>query len=65
MARSGATSGDGDKVAGAVKEGLGKLTGDRRLEAEGRTDRAKGEAKNAVRDVKDAAKGVADSLRRG
>ncbi len=33
-------AGTTDKVKGAVKEGAGKLTGDKRTEAEGKTDRA-------------------------
>jgi len=51
-----------DKIKGAVKEGAGKLTGDKRTEAEGETDQAKGDVKNAARDVKDAAKGARDSI---
>jgi uncharacterized protein YjbJ (UPF0337 family) len=57
------TSGTTDKVKGNIKEGIGKLTGDRRTEAEGKTDQAKGDVKNAGQDVKDAAKGVRDSLK--
>lgn len=57
-------SGTSDKIKGTLKEAAGKATGDRRTEAEGKTDRAKGEAKNAVRDVKESAKGVADSLKK-
>jgi uncharacterized protein YjbJ (UPF0337 family) len=34
--------GKGKQVKGAVKEGLGKLTGDRDLEDSGTADRAKG-----------------------
>jgi uncharacterized protein YjbJ (UPF0337 family) len=52
-----------DKVKGWIKEAVGKVTGDRRTEAEGKTDRAKGEAKDAARDVKETAKGVRDSLK--
>jgi uncharacterized protein YjbJ (UPF0337 family) len=55
-------AGTTDKIKGAVKEGAGKLTGDRRTEAEGETDQAKGDVKNAARDVKDAAKGARDSI---
>ena len=56
-------AGTTDKVKGAVKEGAGKLTGDKRTEAEGKTDRAKGKAKNAASNVKESAKGVRDSLK--
>lgn len=57
-------SGTADKIKGAVKEWIGKLTGDRRTEAEGRTDRVKGGAKNATGNVTEAAKGVRDSLKK-
>jgi uncharacterized protein YjbJ (UPF0337 family) len=56
-------AGTTDKVKGAVKEGAGKLTGDKRTEAEGKTDQAKGKAKNAAGKVKEGAKGVRDSLK--
>jgi uncharacterized protein YjbJ (UPF0337 family) len=59
-----AESGTGDKVKGAIKEGVGKVTGDRRTEAEGKTDQVKGDVKNAGKDMSDAAKGVRDSLRK-
>ena len=51
-----------DKVTGAIKETVGKVTGDRRTEAEGKTDRAKGEVKETTHDVKDSVRGVGDSL---
>lgn len=54
--------GTGDKVKGSLKEAAGKLTGDKRTEAEGKTDQAKGDMKNAAHDAKESAKGVADSL---
>jgi uncharacterized protein YjbJ (UPF0337 family) len=56
-------AGTTDKVKGWIKGMVGKVTGDRRTEAEGKTDRAKGEAKDAARDVKESAKGVRDSLK--
>ena len=56
-------AGTTDKAKGAVKESVGKVTGDRRTEAEGKTDQAKGKAKNAAQNVKDSAKGVRDSLK--
>jgi uncharacterized protein YjbJ (UPF0337 family) len=43
-----------DKAKGAIKEGAGKLTGDRELEKEGKLDKAKGDLHNAAGDVKDA-----------
>jgi uncharacterized protein YjbJ (UPF0337 family) len=47
-----------------VKETVGKVTGDKRTEAEGKTDQVKGKAKNAVDDVAEKAKGVRDSLKK-
>ncbi|MBN9530746.1 MAG: CsbD family protein [Alphaproteobacteria bacterium] len=43
-----------DKAKGAVKETVGKMTGDKQMQAEGQFDKAKGEARKAVGDVKDA-----------
>lgn len=54
--------GIGDKVKGAIKETVGKVTGDHRTEAEGKTDRVKGEVKETTHDVKDSVRGVGDSL---
>lgn len=48
--------GAADKASGAVKEAAGKIAGDKKLEAEGKFDKAKGEAREFVGDVKDAAK---------
>jgi uncharacterized protein YjbJ (UPF0337 family) len=57
-------SGTVDKITGAVKEAFGKLTGSRRTEAEGKTDQAKGDLKNATDNVTESAKGVRDSLKK-
>jgi uncharacterized protein YjbJ (UPF0337 family) len=59
-----AMAGTTDKVKGAVKEGAGKVTGDKRTEAEGKTDQAKGDVKDAARSTKESAKGVRDSLKK-
>ncbi|MGA4545314.1 CsbD family protein [Uniformispora flossi] len=57
-------SGAMDKLKGKAKEVAGKVTGDRRQESEGRTDQAKGKAKDAVDGLQDRARGVRDSLSR-
>jgi len=44
------------KVKGAVKDAAGKMTGDKKLQAEGKIDKAKGEAHKVAGDVKDAAR---------
>jgi uncharacterized protein YjbJ (UPF0337 family) len=43
-----------DKAKGAIKDAAGKVTGDKELQTEGKLDKAKGSAHNAVGDVKDA-----------
>ena len=48
--------GAADKAKGAVKDAAGKMTGDKQMQAEGKTDKAKGAARQAVGDVKDAAR---------
>ena len=42
------------EVKGQAKEGLGRATDDQELEAEGRTDQAKSDLKQAGEKVKDA-----------
>ena len=48
--------GAADRAKGAVKDAAGKVTGDKQMQAEGKTDKAKGAAHQAVGDVKDAAR---------
>jgi len=49
-----------DQAKGAVKEGLGKLTGDPKIQAEGAADKAKGKVESAVGGAKDAIREAAD-----
>jgi len=51
--------GIGKKVSGSVKEAIGKVTGDTKLENEGTAQKAAGKAQNAVGGVKD---GVRDAV---
>jgi uncharacterized protein YjbJ (UPF0337 family) len=44
-----------NKVKGAVKEAVGKLTGSKKMQAEGKLDKAKGTVQNVAGDVKDRA----------
>ncbi|NML52704.1 CsbD family protein [Streptomyces sp. R302] len=53
-----------DKARGRFKELAGRFTGDKRLEAEGRTDQAKAKARGAVRSLRERARGVMDSVGR-
>jgi uncharacterized protein YjbJ (UPF0337 family) len=44
------------QAKGAVKEGVGKMTGDKKTEAEGTAEKAAGKVQNTVGGVKDALK---------
>ncbi|HWD27626.1 MAG TPA: CsbD family protein [Rhizomicrobium sp.] len=46
--------GSANQAKGAVKEAVGKVTGDAKLKAEGASDKAAGKVQNAVGGVKDA-----------
>lgn len=48
--------GAADKASGAIKEAVGKATGDSSLQAKGKVDQAKGAARDALGDAKDALK---------
>jgi uncharacterized protein YjbJ (UPF0337 family) len=49
--------GSAQQVKGAVKEVAGKVTGDAKLEAEGKSDKVAGRVRNAVGGVKDSLRG--------
>jgi uncharacterized protein YjbJ (UPF0337 family) len=51
--------GAADHAKGAVKEGVGKATGNERLREEGQLDKAKGDIHKAAGDVKDSVKKAA------
>ena len=53
-------AGVANQAKGAVKEGAGKVTGDTKLEAEGKADKAAGKIQNAVGGAKDAARDALD-----
>jgi len=46
--------GVGHQAKGSVKEAVGKMTGDKKTEAEGTTEKAAGKVQNAVGGAKDA-----------
>jgi uncharacterized protein YjbJ (UPF0337 family) len=52
--------GAADKVKGAIKDTAGKVTGDKQLQSEGKFDKAKGAAHNALGDAKDAIRKAVD-----
>lgn len=45
-----------DKVKGKIKQAAGALSGDKKLEREGKVDEAKGKVKGAAEEVKQAVK---------
>ena len=47
-------AGSAKQVKGAVKEAVGKVVGDSKLEAEGKADKAEGKVQNAIGGLKDA-----------
>ena len=60
-----------DKMKGSVKDAVGAATGNTRMQAEGKMDKAKGHAEDVAdsvdkgaHKVSDAAKGVKDSLKK-
>jgi uncharacterized protein YjbJ (UPF0337 family) len=48
--------GAGDKLSGGAKEAAGKMSDNKKLEAEGKLDKAKGAACDFIGDVKDGAR---------
>jgi len=48
------------KVKGALKEAIGKITGDTKTEAEGTAEKAAGKAQNAAGGLKDSAREALD-----
>jgi len=53
--------GIGKKIKGSVKDAVGGLTGNEKLQAEGKLDKAEGKVQQKVGEVKDDAK---DSLKK-
>ena len=46
--------GMGDQAKGSMKDAAGKITGDSKLQAEGKMDKAKGKIENAVGGMKES-----------
>ena len=49
--------GSAEQAKGAVKETAGKIFGDKKLETDGKTDKAAGKVQNAIGGLKDAMRG--------
>jgi uncharacterized protein YjbJ (UPF0337 family) len=54
-------AGSAKQVKGAVKEAVGKVTGDAKLQGDGKADKAEGKVQNAVGGLKDM---VRDALKK-
>ena len=52
-----------DQAKGSVKEGLGKLTGDKSLEGEGLAEQVVSKVKEAAEGAKEAVEGAIDSVK--
>jgi len=52
--------GAGKQVKGSIKEAAGKLTGDQKLQGEGKMDKAVGKAQNAFGGAKDKIREAVD-----
>jgi uncharacterized protein YjbJ (UPF0337 family) len=50
-------AGSAKEIKGTVKEAVGKVVGDTKLESEGKADKIEGKVQNAVGGLKDAIKG--------
>ncbi len=55
-------SGAADQAKGAIKKGIGNLTGDEKMKAEGEADKLKGKGENAVGGAKDTVRDAADKI---
>ena len=49
--------GSANQAKGAIKEATGKVTGDAKLQSEGKADKVAGKIQNAVGGLKDAVRG--------
>ena len=57
-------NGSANQAKGAVKEAVGKATGDAKLQTEGKADKIKGKAQNAIGGIKDAARDALNDTNR-
>ena len=52
-----------NQAAGSVKEGVGKLIGDKGLESEGAAEKVVSKVKEVAEDAKDAVEGVVEGVK--
>lgn len=52
-----------DQAKGAVKEGIGKITGDKKIEKEGAAEQVAAKVKEVAEDVKDGIEGTIEGVK--
>lgn len=52
-----------NQVKGALKEGAGKLSGDKKTQAEGAVEKVVAKAKDSLEDVKEGIEGAVEGLK--
>lgn len=52
-----------DQAKGAIKESVGKVTGDKKIETEGAAEKAASKFKEVAEDVKDAIEGTVEGVK--
>ena len=52
-----------NQAAGTIKEGVGKLVGDKELESEGAAEKVASKVKEVAEDAKDAVEGVVEGVK--
>ena len=52
-----------DQANGALKEGIGKVTGDKKTEKEGAAEKVASKVKEVAKDVKDAVEGTVEGVK--
>lgn len=52
-----------NQVKGSLKEGAGKLSGDKKTQAEGAVEKVVAKAKDSLEDVKDSVEGAVEGLK--
>ena len=52
-----------NQVAGSIKEGFGKLTGDKKLESEGATEQVVSKVNEVAEDAKEAVEGAIEGVK--
>lgn len=54
--------GTAQKIKGGIKEAVGKMIGDKKLETDGKIDKASGSVRKAVGEAKDVVRDVSKDL---